>query len=132
VQRKDFFIADPDSSLAAIAPEEHDRRTLYDAIHGLYTEHVMSGCMRTLDERRALSGRKSHELFGRLSFITRKYRVDLRNLSAGGVLSDLGQRMYGYFQTAYEDLVRARPELLTTDMNGQTYNFSYDLFARKN
>jgi HEXXH motif-containing protein len=132
VRRKDFLAIDPTTSLRAFAPREQDARTVYDALHGLYTEHVMSSCMRTLDEAGVLSGRQAHELFGRLSFITRKYRVDLRNLSADGMFTELGAVLYTYFQKAYDALVSERPELLATDMSGQPYNFSYELFAQHN
>jgi HEXXH motif-containing protein len=132
VRRRDFLAAAPSDPVYATAIADGDRRTVYDALHGLYTEHVMSSCMRTIEETGALSGRQAHELFGRLSFITRKHIVDLRHFGTGEALTELGQRMHRHFFDAYSKLVADRPELLATDMRGQPYNFDYRLFARKN
>jgi HEXXH motif-containing protein len=132
VCRRDFLAAEPDSPLNAIAPRENERRTIYDAFHGLYTEHTMTNMMRRCDEEAIYRGRQAHELYGRLSFITRKYRVDLRNLSGDGIFTPLGREMYDYFSSAFEEVFCARRALFETDMTGQPYNFDYELFARHN
>jgi HEXXH motif-containing protein len=132
VRRRDFLAVEPSAELGTFAPDEQDGRTVYDAFHGLYTEHVMSSCMRTLDECGVLSGRLAHELFGRLSFITQKFAVDLANLSAQGIFTDLGREIYAYFAEDFRSLAADRPDLLATDMKNQPYTFSYDTFARDN
>jgi len=132
VARRDFFDTNPDGPLNAIAPREVDGRTIYDAFHGLYTEHSMTGVLREVDERGLYGGRQAHELFGRLSFIARKHRVDLRNLSGDGIFTPLGRQMYDYFERAFREVFDARRELFETDMTGQPYNFDFPRFARLN
>ena len=132
VRRREFLAMDPERALNEIAPRELDGRTIYDAFHGLFTEYAMSKILRELDERQILSGSQAHELYGRLSFITRKFRVDVRNLGGDGVFTPLGQDLYRFFARACAELVAARPELLTTNMSGQGYNFDHQLFSRSN
>lgn len=133
VKRRDFLAIDPETPLRLLSPEESDRRTVYDALHGLYTEHMMSACMLALERRSLLCNpRQAHELHGRLSFIAHKYCVDLQNLAGSGVFTALGRELYDYFRRSCVEMLRARPDLLACDMRGQPYNFDYALFASRN
>lgn len=132
VRRHDFLALDPELPLEQIAPRERSGRKLYDALHGLYTEDVMCACLRVLDERGVFTGRQAHELFGRLAFIARKFRIDLDNLSAPGVFTPLGRELYELWRQRCDRLARERPELWQADLRGQPYNFDAELFARNN
>lgn len=125
VRRRDFLATDPESRSGG-------PRTLYDILHGLFTENAMSQCMRIFDERQVFSGKKAHELFGRLSFIARKFRIDLNNMSAPEILTPLGQEMYRHWRACFELIFQERPELFETDMRGQPYNFDRELFISRN
>lgn len=133
VRRSDFLAVDPETPLASIAPEESDSRTIYDALHGLYTEHMMSAAMLALEQHAlAQDPRQAHELRGRLSFILHKYCVDLANLAHARLFTPLGRALYDYLRTACLSVLRERPDLMALDMSGQPYNFDYQRFAACN
>ena len=85
-----------------------------------------------IDRAGALDGGKAHELFGRLSFISRKAATDLAIFAKACVLTGLGNSVYQHFDGAFRRLRRSRPELFSTDMSGQPYAFDYRLFAQRN
>lgn len=128
-RRRDFLAMDPDLALSAILPRETSNRKLYDTFHGLYTEDVMSEYLRNFDERGVFYGRQKQELYGRLCFITQKFRIDLRNMSGPDIFTPLGQIFYQRWKSRFEALVRARPELLETKLGRQPYNFDFEIFA---
>lgn len=133
VRRGDFLAVDPETSLRSVAPDEQDARTIYDALHGLYTEHMMSTCMLQLEQRALVqTARQAHELRGRLSFIVHKYCVDLANLAHARLFTPLGRSLYEYLRVSCLALLRARPDLMSLDMEGQPYNFDYARFAAQN
>jgi HEXXH motif-containing protein len=133
VKRGDFLAIDPETPLASIAPEESDRRTIYDALHGLYTEHMMSTSMLALERCSLVADpRQAHELRGRLSFILHKYCVDLANLAHARLFTPLGRSLYDFLRAACLAMLRERPDLIELDMTGQPYNFDYTMFAAHN
>lgn len=128
-RRADFIAIDPDGPLSALSGNLSDHRKIYDAFHGLFTEYMMSRTLRVLDEARVFSGRQAHEVFGRLSFIARKFKRDLGFYAAPGVFTPLGQEFYKHLVDTCDELQLRRRDLFVTDMTDQPYNFSYALFA---
>ena len=135
LQRADFLRGDlaarlGDAHKDALDPPE--KRSVYGAFHGIFTEYTMIHCLSAVERARVLSSSAAHELFGRLSFIARKARIDLGIFADGTLLTDLGRAMHQHFMDEFRELERARHDLFDTDMGGQPYTFDYRRFARAN
>lgn len=132
-RRTDYVAVDLEAPIGAFNGHRDDDRPVYIVLHGAFTEFAMVHGLRLCDERGVFSGRKAHELAGRLAFIAQKAAIDLRNLADESLLTPAGRALYETFRAAFERLRRDRPELLSSyRMAGQPYNFSYELFARAN
>lgn len=132
-RRKEYVAVDPETPIGSFHDHPDDDRSVYVVLHGVFTEFAMVHGLRLCDERAVFSGRKAHELRGRLAFIAQKTAIDLRNLAPPSLLTPTGRALYDTFLAEFERLRRERPELLAGyTMAGQPYNFSYELFARAN
>jgi hypothetical protein len=139
LRRKDFLAVDPTERLAPTLGGDHEAdepgqetRTVYGAFHGLHTEYTMIHCLSAVERAGVFSGRRAHELFGRLAFIARKAKVDLATFGRSHFLTPLGAYVYRYFKGSFDELHRRRPDLFAADMRGQPYTFDYDVFAQAN
>jgi HEXXH motif-containing protein len=129
----ELFVVPPDSPLSEYTGRAGERRTLYEALHGVFTEALMFHCLAECDRRDLFTGRQQHELIGRLGFVIRRFGGDLSSLSRGKHFTDHGEWLFGnilkVFRVAYERYID-RIEAL--DFSNQPYNFSYELFAELN
>ncbi len=133
LRRQDFFLVDPDSSLSGSSAS--GRRTVYDALHGLYTEYAVTSVLRQADEQGLLIGEPRVELLGRLALTTKRYSADIQKINAesGRIFTDLGLKLFTWFREACTSLLVERPELLTYDCSGQvSQQLDFEEFMRRN
>jgi hypothetical protein len=133
VRRQDFFSVHPDTPLSELTDGD-DSRSVYDALHGVYTEHVCCRVMRAADEGRLLRGTDAVELYGRLSFVSGRYGVDvaLQAATLQRWASPLGRELHACFADDCARLQRQRPDLRRQDLSTQPYEFDAALFSRQN
>jgi hypothetical protein len=132
VRRKDFLAVDPETPIHVFSGRTDDPRSVYTLLHGSYTEYFMTECLRACEERQVFSGRRAHELRGRLASICQKGMIDLKNRSHEGLFTPLGQSLHELFARYLEEVHHEQPELLRYDLSNQPYNFSYERFVRLN
>jgi hypothetical protein len=133
VDRSRFLAIDPEATVDSVVAVERDLRSVYGFLHGAFTEYEMIRCLDSCLEADVFSGRRRHELIGRLACIFQKNWADLDyHLDEKGVFTEEGLRLYGIFRESLEGLRRRRPELLYFDMSNQPYSFSYEKFAQLN
>jgi hypothetical protein len=130
-RRADLFRGDPDVRLGDLTGQTADRRTLYGAFHGLFTEYHMCRVLDRCDRSGLYGGRPAHELLGRLAFIAQKFFLDTTNLDQD-VYTAAGRDQFEALRAAGRQLDQRRPELRRLIMDGQPYVFDYPLFARSN
>lgn len=132
VRRREFTKLDPDTSLSSVY--EDDARTVYDALHGLYTEHMTVRVLRGVDESKPLVGEAAAEVYGRLCFVSARHRQDIDYFSdkASAVFSDLGLELFEYFREQQELFEKERPDLQDADLTGQGYDFNLGTYLRRN
>jgi len=132
-RRKEYVAVDPDTPIGAFNGHPEDVRSVYVVLHGLFTELTMVHGLRLCDERGVFSGRKAHELVGRLAFMAHKALSDMASLADGALLTAQGRSLYETFTAAFESIRRERADLLGGyTMASQPYSFSYEVFARLN
>jgi hypothetical protein len=133
VQRSAFFIVDPDTPLSVFGLSTD--RSLYEAFHGLYTEHVVADVLRATDEQRLVPTEDAVELTARLALAVSRYQQDLRLLApiSHQVFTECGLQMFTYFLRACDSLLACRPDLLSYDLSGQwAQELDFDQFQRNN
>lgn len=132
-RRKDYVAVDPDTPIGRFNGSADDNRSVYVVLHGLMTEFAMVHGLRLCDERGMFSGRKAHELTGRLAFIAHKALSDVANLADRSLLTAHGRSLCETFAATFERIRHERADLWTGyTMANQPYSFSYDVFTRLN
>jgi hypothetical protein len=103
LSRPDFFLGDPDQELSDFIGTD-DPRTVYDALHGLYTEHMESQItLAILLAGLAESGSEYFE--GHLSSVMRRHRCDIELFreNASRIFEDPGREIFSVIEQAYVD-----------------------------
>ncbi|MER5777352.1 hypothetical protein ABT144_24265 [Streptomyces sp. NPDC002039] len=129
-----YFRVPSGTTVGELTGEVRDRRSLYVALHGIFTEALMSHCLALCLERRVFEDAcRQHELLGRFNFIFARFTSDLRLLSELGVFAADGRELMAQLCVIWTDLtIRHASRLGTVDLAGQGYNFSYERFSQLN
>ncbi|MCP5059224.1 MAG: hypothetical protein GY937_21165 [bacterium] len=110
-----------------------ETRTVYTALHGIYTEAVMNRCFDLCLGNDSFSGRQQHELIGRFALIFRRFHYDLTALGNRALYTERGAEIYEGCRQIFEDIYDRRRHLLTDhDFTDQPYSFSYGAYRRRN
>ena len=133
LNRQDYFKVHPDTKIETISGRK-DSRSVYEALHGLYTEYalieVMDRARRILD----LDPSKIIELQARTAFILQRLNGDLQHFSPykNTVFSSEGMEVFAHFERIADQTEKKWPSAITFDFEGQPNEFDLDKFLRKN
>ena len=90
-------------------------------------------CLYRCHEMEVFSGRRRHELLGRLSFILKRFSGDLMSLNDDGLFSERGKEFFAEFGEIFDEVYRrAKGAIVEFDLSNQPYTFSYDKFVALN
>jgi HEXXH motif-containing protein len=110
-----------------------DRRSVYEAFHGIFTEAAMVNCLGPCLGLPHADDVQRREILARLGFILRRFGTDLGDLSRTDLFSPAGERVLEAIQQdfkagydAYWDRIR---EL---DYSNQGYVFDFKRFCAAN
>ncbi|MAB89888.1 MAG: hypothetical protein CMJ90_10570 [Planctomycetes bacterium] len=133
VDRDAYFAMDSERSLADLAGEPDDGRTVYVAFHGLFTESLICIALHACLEAGAFGGRQRHEAIGRLSFAMRRMQLDLPALQQDGVMTARGAAMVRSMGDVFDAIfARVGRQITACDLSNQPYTFSYERFVEQN
>jgi HEXXH motif-containing protein len=110
-----------------------DRRSVYEALHGIFTEAAMVGCLGPCLDLPDAEPVQRLEILARLGFILRRFGTDLGDLSRADLFSPAGERVLDAirreFRAGYEacwDRVQG------LDYSNQDYVFDFARFRAAN
>ena len=131
VEKEALFTVDPSTTIDSFGAEASHARTLYAAVHGLFTYttigEVLSACCD------CVTGRKAHELLGRLGMILQKFESDIALLDRPALYTPSGLLWWQYFDGVFRRLHACHAARVGFfDYSNQPYVFSYELFAERN
>jgi len=128
-----LFSVSPSTPVRDWSGDARDPRSVYVALHGVFTEALMACCLDAAAAACVFAGEQEHELEGRLAFILKKLACDRRTLLKPGILSSRGQFIVQAISSLC-DIVSANwiPLLRTANMSNQNYNFDYGSYAALN
>lgn len=129
-----FFSVHNDTLLKVINKDENDPRTIFVALHGLYTEAWMSRFLELcLEERHFFREDARMEIIGRFALIYIRFGLDLRHVCEADIFNEQGQLLVGTFLNLYTDILRRRISLLSrVDISNQPYCFCRKVFFETN
>jgi hypothetical protein len=129
-----YFRVPSSTTVGELTGEDRDERSLYVALHGIFTEALMSHCLGLCLERGVFEDSyRQHELLGRFNFIFARFTSDLQLLSGLRVFATEGREFLDQLRVAWSDLwTRHASRLGAVDLAGQGYNFSYERFSQLN
>lgn len=126
-----LFCIDPSTPLSAFHKDLGDSRSVYVALHGVFTEALIGFCLDAIAAH--VTGRQRHELEGRLWFITRKLVSDRQLFLKYNILSPSGMQIFDAISATARQLVNKRGDLLrAANFSNQNYNFDYDSYLALN
>jgi len=133
VKAAENFVVAPTTLMRVFNEQRTDERSVYVALHGVFTEALIAKCLDACMTNGIFSGRQHHELQGRLAFILQRFAADLRNFATPGILSTKGEELLHALREVWRDISVRRTELVTAAaMSNQGYNFSYQRYVELN
>lgn len=124
---------DSETPLKTFTLDDREPRTVYSIFHGIFTEALMTICLDRCYEKKIFSGRKEHELLGRLAYILKRFSYDLRDLRHDEIFTEEGALIYLWLEHIFRDVTQKRFDiLLRYNTSNQPYNFSYKHFLDLN
>ncbi|MGQ4419829.1 M20 family metallopeptidase [Streptomyces sp. SAS_269] len=112
LHRAEFFRVDPEAELSGLIGRD-DPRTVYDAFHGLFTEHMEYQIVLGALERGLADDGERPEFRAHLTSVARRHLRDLRLIGphAREIFSTAGREVLAAFQETYDRAAAAHPDL---------------------
>jgi hypothetical protein len=129
----EHFVVPPTTRMGAFNGQPGDDRSVYVALHGVFTEALMARCLDAWLAGGRYERGQHHELEGRLAFILKRFTADLRPFARAGILSRAGAELMSPLHETWQELAYRHRELVNaSNMSNQGYNFSYRKYAELN
>ncbi|MER6673373.1 M20/M25/M40 family metallo-hydrolase [Streptomyces sp. NPDC000983] len=112
LSRGDFLRVDPEVGLSEIVGQD-DPRNVYDAFHGLFTEHMEYQIVLGVLEQGLATAAERPAFEKHLRSVAERHERDLRLIAphTGEVFTELGEEIFTVFHETYERAARLHPEL---------------------
>lgn len=133
LNRQVYFKVHPDSKMEEIIGQQ-DTRSVYEALHGLYTEYALVDVMDRARAASKFSRQQAVELQARTGFNLGRLGADLRRLTphVDQVFSSLGMNLFTHFKHAHDEVSNRCRLAMPVYCEGQGDEFDIDMFLRKN
>jgi hypothetical protein len=110
-----------------------EERTIFSALHGLYTVAKRYESFLPLYKKNIFKGRQKHEFLGRFSDLKKRFRTGLEILDQDRFFTPKGKQMYEVLDQLCFDTIQKIPELENLfDLSNQPSEFSYHKFCELN
>jgi HEXXH motif-containing protein len=132
--KEPYFTIDVEREMLGVhLNKRNETRTIYSALHGLYTVVKRYECFDVLYHEDIFSGRQKHEFLGRIGDIKKRLHTGLDGLDSDRVYTPKGVEMYRRMQRTGDDVAQRLSALDGVfDFSNQPYEFSYAKFAELN
>jgi len=112
LHRADFFGVDPECELSGLIGRD-DPRTVYDAFHGLFTEHMEYQIVLGVLDSGLADDEERPEFRTHLAAVAHRHLRDLRLIGphAAEIFTKTGHEIFAAFQETYDRAAQAHPDL---------------------
>lgn len=132
-ERENFFKR---NHLESIEVNQYEDRTIEVFFHALFTYHLILNCLSACLENDVFTGKKRHELEGRILHSLVKCSADLKKINrekANDFFTPEGMVIYDEIVKTYNRVATKWAYLPKKySLAGQPYNFTYSVFLEKN
>jgi hypothetical protein len=125
------FLIDAETPLKKYSKSESEFRSIYSALHGLYTVATRMACFHNCMD--GLEGNRLHEVIGRFADLRMRFRNGLDKLHYEEVFTPLGYEVYRMLDEYCATIFDERHYLINKfDYNFHNAGFSFQKFASLN
>ena len=111
----------------------NEKRTIYSAIHGLFTVAKRYEAFYFLYRMNIFDGRQKHEFLGRIADLRKRFRTGLELLPFSSIFTDKGMHLYEAIdKNCLEYTLKLSHLDSVFDLSNQPQEFSYALFEELN
>ncbi|GAB3805722.1 hypothetical protein GCM10028819_39510 [Spirosoma humi] len=133
LQTHNFLKPAKDTLLKKWTGLSYDTRSIYGALHGLFTYTTILHCLTRCLKLDAFNASQRVEALARVGFFMKKFELDLQHMHLPEIFTPQGQQVY---DAAFSSFEYVRNEF-GADYKGyryhnQPYIFNYDLFRQAN
>jgi hypothetical protein len=133
VNRGAYLRVDPSTPLQQLTGAENEQRDLFTVFHGVFTEAVMCIALHSCLEAEVFSEVRHHELLGRLSYVMKRFHLDLLSLQGDDLFTERGRFVVHQCGLVFDEVFRCTRDHITRfDLRNQSYAFCYERFAALN
>ena len=132
IDRPSLFKIDPDTQIHVLTGGL-DKRSIYDVLHGLFTEHALVHVFHRALRHGAVTPGNALELSGRAALTMKRFESDLAVMGsvAAEVFSPDGTRLFDLFSRGFE-AARRDASNEQYDLSGQPAEFDLEAFLASN
>ncbi len=132
--RADYFKIDVENTqLSDLILIEGEQRSIYSAIHGLYTVAKRYEAFYELYKANVFSGIQKHEFMGRLADLKKRFRTGLELLNLDEIYTTKGRQVYETLDAKCAAITVELKHLeMLFDLSNQPSEFSYICFLERN
>jgi hypothetical protein len=129
-----ILAVDKDTHIKSVSTTyvEQEHRTVYFALHGLFTYTAIIHCLDQGLKKRLFNDRQALDAIGRIGFYMRKFRYDLQQLNHPQLYTPEGYEFVKMFQASYEEIAVNYQKFPPVNYDNQSYTFQYDSFVEIN
>lgn len=131
-ETQDFFLVDYNQTVGSFLNNK-DYRTLYSALHGIYTTgQIVDLFLKLIKAQPDLDTRTLHELQGRIAINKTRHNIGLEKVKASQIFTPKGQAIFQFYYEQLDKNIRANPTFFEYDMSTHPVVFNYEKFKADN
>lgn len=131
-ETQEFFLVDYSQTVGSFL-QNNDYRTLYSALHGIYTTgQIVDLFLKLIKANPNLDARTLHELQGRIAINKTRHNIGLERVEASQIFTPKGQAIFQFYYEQLDENMRKNPAFFEYDMSTHPVVFNYEKFKADN
>lgn len=111
----------------------YDFRTLYSALHGIYTTgRIVDLLLKLVEEEAVFEEELLHELKGRIAINKKRHNIGLETVDMDKVFTAKGKSIFNLYYDQLDQNIKANPAYFDYDMRTHPVVFNYKKFKEDN
>ncbi|MFK7796166.1 MAG: hypothetical protein AB8E82_01855 [Aureispira sp.] len=131
-ETQDFFLVDYSKTVGDFLGN-NDYRTLYSALHGIYTTgQIVDLFLKLIKAKPDLSARLIHELEGRIAINKTRHNIGLEKVNIAEIFTPKGQAIFQFYYKQLDENMKNNTAFFDYDMRTHPVVFNYAKFEADN
>lgn len=128
------FLKVPESTLIGSLNKTDDSRTIYSALHGVFTVSTGTYGLYQIYKNICFDDDELNiELLARLAIKSNRFRTGIEKINFDNVFTDKGKIVYDLLDKECEQIIFSNPQIFNKyDFSNQPHVFSYEMFKKIN